>query len=215
MESNQNTPLEHQNVPVAHQGLHSFLYSSDSEHSSASTSPAIHADGMNIMAIADWKQQIDNAKVAGVYAILDSDRTYQYIGYSRDVRRSLEGHIAQNGTQVCTYLRLQTFKFPKRQAMEALKSEWIGSLDYVPTGNADGGNTWASTIGEAARATMTAAERNAYEEKKLKLRKAMADATLVDELAAQDRSDSEVQRRQKLEAAVKNDDWSSVIEAQQ
>ncbi|MFM2315493.1 MAG: hypothetical protein RLZZ04_4771, partial [Cyanobacteriota bacterium] len=71
---------------------------------------------------------------------------------------------------------------------------------------------------------MTAAERNAYEEKKLKLRKAMADATLVDELTGQtDHSSTEtteilsenLQRRQKLEAAVENDDWSSVIESQQ
>ena len=61
---------------------------------------------------------------------------------------------------------------------------------------------------------MTDAERDAYEEKKLKLRKAMADATLTDELAAQDRqSEAELKRRQKLEAAVKNDDWSSVIDS--
>ena len=214
MESNQNTPLEHQNVPVAHQGLHSFLYSSDSEHSAEGVAKEISADGTDIIAISDWLQQTENVKVAGVYAVLDSDRTYQYIGYSRDVLRSVKGHITQNGTQTCTYIRLQTFKFPKRQAMEALKDEWISELNYTPAGNTGNGNTWARTIGEAAKATMTEAEKNAYEEKKLKLRKAMADATLVDELEAP-KSDSEVQRRQKLEAAVKNDDWSSVIEAQQ
>ena len=32
MESENNTPIEHQNVPAAHQGLHGFLYSSDDEH---------------------------------------------------------------------------------------------------------------------------------------------------------------------------------------
>ncbi|MEN9520503.1 MAG: hypothetical protein RLZZ381_3091, partial [Cyanobacteriota bacterium] len=54
------------------------------------------------------------------------------------------------------------------------------------------------------------------EEKKLKLRKAMADTTLIDELEAPiNQNETEVQRRQKLEAAVENDDWSSVIEAQQ
>ena len=43
----------------------------------------------------------------------------------------------------------------------------------------------------------------------------MADATLIDELTAQDtQSEAEIQRRQKLEAAVENDDWSSVIESQ-
>jgi hypothetical protein len=130
--------------------------------------------------------------------------------------RSLKGHITQNGTQVCTYIRVKTFKFPKRQEMEALKAAWISELSYTPAGNTGDGDTWASTIGEAAKATMTAAERNAYEEKKLKLRKAMADATLIDELTAPtDQSEIEIQRRQNLEAAVKNDDWSSVIESQQ
>ena len=218
MESNQNTPLEHQNVPVAHQGLHSFLYSSDSEHSVESASAAINSDGTEIVEIAHWSQQAENTKIAGVYAVLDSDRIYQYVGYSRDVLRSVKGHITQNGTETCTYIKVQTFKFPKRQAMEALKSEWIAELNYTPAGNTGVGNTWARTIGEAAKATMTEAEKNAYEEKKLKLRKAMADTSLIDEIEAQQNqseTDVEVQRRQKLEAAVKNDDWSSVIESQQ
>jgi predicted GIY-YIG superfamily endonuclease len=224
VESNQNQPLEHQNVPVAHQGLHSFLYSSDSEHSAENTSRVINADGTEIMEISAWEQHTENSKIAGVYAVLDRDRLYQYIGYSRDVLRSLKGHISQNGTQVCSYIRVKTFKFPKRQEMEALKAEWLSELNYIPTGNTGDGDTWASTIGEAAKATMTTEERNAYEEKKLKLRKAMADATLVDELAEQtvhgttesaEILSENLQRRQKLEAAVKNDDWSSVIESQQ
>lgn len=217
MESNQNTPLEHQNVPVAHQGLHSFLYSSDSEHNADTVSAEIDSDGMKIALISQWSQQAENTKVAGVYAIIDCDRLYQYIGYSRDVLRSVKGHITQNGTQVCTYIRVKTFKFPKRQAMEALRDQWISELDYIPAGNTGEGDTWARTIGEAAKATMSEAERNAYEEKKLKLRKAMADATLVDELEAENNSQSEtdVQRRQQLEAAVKNDDWSSVIKSQE
>lgn len=216
MESNQNTPLEHQNVPVAHQGLHSFLYSSDSEHNADTASAEIDSDGMKVFEISQWSQQAENTKVAGVYAVIDCDRLYQYIGYSRDVLRSVKGHITQNGTQVCTYIRVKSFKFPKRQAMEALRDQWISELDYTPAGNTGEGNTWARTIGEAAKATMSEAERNAYEEKKLKLRKAMADATLIDELAANSsQSETEVQRRQKLEAAVKNDDWSSVIKSQE
>ena len=215
MESDNKTPLEHQNVPVAHQGLHSFLYSSDDEHNVDNASVEVNSDGTTIDKISEWEQQASNSKVSGVYAVLDCDRNYQYIGYSRDVLRSVKGHITQNGSATCTYIRVQTFKFPKRQAMEALKNEWIGQLNYTPAGNAEGGNTWAATIGETAKATMSEAEKNAYEEKKLKLRKAMADPSLVDELAtANVQSETELQRRQKLEAAVKNDDWSSVIESQ-
>ena len=215
MQSDNNTPLEHQNVPVAHQGLHGFLYSSDDEHEVATSSVAFDSDGTTIMKISEWSAQTLNTKVAGVYGVLNGDRIYQYIGYSRDVWRSLKGHIAQKGEETCTYVRVQTFKFPKRTSMEALKNEWIAKLDYTPVGNSEGGNTWASTIAQTAKANMTEAEKNAYEEKKLKLRKAMADPTLVDELTTNNtQSEAEVQRRQKLEAAVKNDDWSSVIESQ-
>ncbi|MBE9045424.1 GIY-YIG nuclease family protein [Pleurocapsales cyanobacterium LEGE 10410] len=208
----EHQPLEHQNVPSAHQGLHSFLYSSDDEHSTDSSFET-NFDGTNLFKVSEWLKQTE-VKIAGVYAVVDSDRRYQYIGYSRDVLRSLKGHIAQNGSQACTFLRVKSFKFPKRQAMEALRDEWIAELDYIPLGNTDRQETWARTIGEAAKATMTVQEQNAYEEKKLKLRKAMADATLIDELAAKDTpGEAETQRRQKLEAAVKNDDWSSIIES--
>ena len=224
MESDNNIPLEHQNVPVAHQGLHSFLYSSDDEHNldtsdehNLDTSAvAVDCDGTNVIEITEWSRQSSNSKVAGVYAVLDRDRIYQYVGYSRDVLRSVRGHIAQNGAETCAYIRVKTYKFPKRNSMEALKNEWIAELDYMPSGNLERGNTWASTIGETAKANMTEAERNAYEEKKLKLRKAMADPTLIDELTAPNpQSATEIERRQKLEAAVENDDWSSVIESQQ
>ena len=211
VESN-NTPIEHQNVPNAHQGLHSFLYSSDDEHNTDSTSATLESDGTAIVPISQWQEETANLKIAGVYAVLDGDRTYQYIGYSRDVHRSLKGHIAQNGLAVCAFIRVETFKFPQRQKMEALQKTWLAELTYTPAGNTGKQNTWARTIGEAAKAAMSAAERDAYEDKKLKLRKAMADATLIDELANGDTQTADaVERQQKLEAAVKNDDWSSVI----
>ena len=59
---------------------------------------------------------------------------------------------------------------------------------------------------------MSSEERQAYEEKKLKLRKAMADTTLIQEVEMRDVS--EVERRQQLDAAVNHDDWSVVINAQ-
>lgn len=55
-------------------------------------------------------------------------------------------------------------------------------------------------------------ERNAYEEKKLKLRLAIADITLGLKLEAMD--DRDALRLRRLDAAVKNDDWSSAIDSQ-
>ncbi len=212
MESDTNVPIEHQNVPVAHQGLHGFLYGSDDEHGSASLPVVSDQDGGDVMSVGEWRSLTAQVKIAGVYAVLDGDRQTQYIGYSRNVRQSLESHLAQHGADTCAFIQVQTFKFPKRQIMEALRDEWIAALNYIPVGNQSTAEMWASTISEAAQTTMSAAERNAYEEKKLKLRKAMADSDLTDELEKHDIPDSpDAERRRKLEAAVKNDDWSDVI----
>jgi hypothetical protein len=214
VESENNVPLEDQNVPAAHQGLHSFLYGSDDEHGSTTPSTALVNDGTEVVPVENWRSRTNRVKVAGVYAVLDRQHQTQYIGYSRDVQQSLEGHIAQQGAETCALVRVQTFKFPTRQAMEALRDEWIAALEQVPPGNQEGQGVWARTVGEAARATMTDSERNAYEDKKLKLRKAMADTTLINELEqSKTQDDSEAERHRKLEAAVENDDWSAVIDA--
>ena len=216
MESNHHTSIEHQNVPTAHQGLHSFLYNNEDEHNLKDQSTILEFDGTTIVEVDQWQNLNMEGKVAGVYAVINKDNTYQYVGYSRDILRSLKGHIAQHGKQICALTRVKTFKFPRRQEMEKTKGEWLNELDYTPIGNTENNSqTWASTIKQAAQATMTETERSLYEEKKLKLRKAMADTSLIDELEKQDtQTEAEIQRRQNLEAAVKNDDWSSVIEAQ-
>lgn len=213
MESEKNVPLEDQNVPAAHQGLHGFLYNSEDEHRSTPSSTPLVSQGTELVPVEQWRSYSHRVKVAGVYAVLDADRQVQYIGYSRDVQLSLEGHIAQQGVEACAFMQVQTFKFPKRQAMEALRDEWIAALGQVPSGNQAGTGAWASTIGEVAQASMSAAERQAYEDKKLKLRKAMADTTLSHELEPQETlDDSEAEQRRKLKAALENDDWSGVVE---
>lgn len=211
VETNQNISIEHQNVPEGHRGLHDFLYSSDDEHAVTEITaiPELENNGTEISPIEAWCELSQNAKVAGVYAVLNAERQTQYVGYSRNVLLSLNSHVAQLGKSTCAFVWVQTFKYPKRTEMENLRDAWINSLESVPPGNGEGSEMWASTVGEAARVAMSATERNAYEEKKLKLRKAIADTTLSRESEAVDADDAE--RRQKLESAVKNDDWSSII----
>ena len=122
MESENNNPLEqqpieHQNVPTAHQGLHGLLYSSDNEHGTSENSATLDLDGTTIVAVSEWQNQAENTKVAGVYAVLDGESVYQFIGYSRDVLRSLKAHLSQHGASVCAFIRVKTFKIPKRFAM--------------------------------------------------------------------------------------------------
>lgn len=212
METNENVPIEHQNVPVEHRGLHDFLYSASDEHAATVTATPVESNGAQVVPLEAWCKHSSSAKVAGVYVVLDADRRTQYVGYSRNVLLSLKGHVAQNGQEKCAFVRIQTFKFPKREEMVMLRDAWISELDTVPQGNGDASQMWASTVGEATRTAMSAMERNAYEEKKLKLRKAIADTTLLSESEAMDESDAS--RRQSLEAAVKNDDWSSLVDSQ-
>jgi hypothetical protein len=200
---------EREDVPQAHQGLHSFLYSSEQEHAASTlTAPHLENDGTEITPIATWRDRAANAKIAGVYAVLDIENRTQYVSYSRNVLLSLNSHVGQFGESICAFVRVQTFKFPKREAMEELRDRWLAELDEIPMGNREG--TWASTVGEAANAAMTAEERVAYEEKKLKIRKAMADADLARELETLHNNSNPSD----LESAVKDDDWSAVISGQ-
>jgi hypothetical protein len=210
VETDPSIPIEHQNVPQAHQGLHGFLYSSDDEHSAPEPAIADSVLSSNTVPLIDWCESVGTAKIAGVYSVLNGDRQTQYIGYSRNVALSLRGHLTQLGADICAFVRVQPFDFPKRDDMEALQNSWIAELGTMPPGNGAGQELWATTVGAAAIAAMSAAERQAYDEKKLKLRKAMADGDLSRELAIEEGSD----RAEKLEAAVTQDDWSGVVQQQ-
>ncbi|MBW4474168.1 MAG: GIY-YIG nuclease family protein [Stenomitos rutilans HA7619-LM2] len=205
-----DSAIEHQNIPQEHQGLHSFLYSSEDEHTAAATDSLSLDAAAQVMPWEDWCKRVGNAKVAGVYAVLGHDRHIHYIGYSRNVALSLKGHVAQLGSDLCALVQVEPSKVSRREAMEAQRQTWLAQLDYVPSGNAEASELWASTVGEAAIAVMSAAERQVYEAKKLKLRKAMADAALSRESEAQNPAGSS----STLQAAVENDDWSAVIREQ-
>ncbi len=210
VETNQQVPIEDQNIPIEHQGLHNFLYSSDDEHSAVDIgiSPNLENHGERTIPLDAWCELSQNAKVAGVYAVLDDKSSTQYVGYSRNVLISLNSHIAQNGKETCAFVRVKTFKYPRRTEMEELRDKWISQLDTIPPGNGESKEMWAETVGAAAKAAMSTDERSAYEEKKIKLRKAMADGSLTKETLTHP---SDVERREKLESAVENDDWSNII----
>lgn len=205
-------PIEHQNVPTNHQGLHDFLYSAADEHGVVATQTQLDLDSDSILAVSEWQALAQNVRVAGVYAVLDGTKRTQYVGYSRNVFTALKGHIAEHGSDICAYVRVQPFKFPKREEMEQLRDSWIAALPTAPLGNTGEGGIWATTVGEIANAAMSPAEREAYEEKKLKLRRAMADGALSRELDAAALSDD--RKREHFAAAMNNDNWSEVIQGQ-
>ena len=213
MENTPDLAIEHQNVPTNHQGLHDFLYSAADEHAVVTTQPQLNLDsGERVLPLVDWQALTENARVAGVYAVLDSTNQTQYVGYSRNVLTSLKGHLVEHGGDICAFVRVQVFKFPKREEMESLRDTWIAELATIPPGNTGMGGVWATTVGEIARAAMSEPERVAYEEKKLKLRRAMADSALSRELDAAAMADE--QKRDNFTAAMTEDNWSAVIQEQ-
>jgi hypothetical protein len=197
--------IEHQNVPQEHRGLHDFLYSSSDEHGAEVVSEVATVTTDANTTIEDWCNAAQNAKVAGVYAVLNSSQQTQYIGYSRNVSLSLRSHLTAHGAEVCALVRVQPFKFPKREEMEQLRDRWIAELPSPPPGNIDGSADWASTVRDAAAQVMSETDRAIYEEKKLKLRKAMADGSLHKEESA---------ASQDLAAKIQDDNWSAVISEQ-
>jgi hypothetical protein len=192
--------IEHQHVPQEHQGLHDFLYSADDEHGTTVAAPiAIMTDAP--VSVTNWCDAVQNAKVAGVYAVLDQQQQTQYIGYSRNVALSLRSHLTAHGAKTCALVRVEPFKFPKREEMERLRDRWLAELPNMPSGNTANGE-WAGTVRDAAIQVMSDTEKALYEEKKLKLRRAMADGSLQQEEAAN------------LPAKVQDDNWSAVISEQ-
>ena len=212
MENTPDLSIEHQNVPANHQGLHDFLYSAADEHAVATSQPQLNLDSNSVLTLTDWQSLAENARVAGVYAVLNSTNQTQYVGYSRNVLTSLKGHLAEHGGEVCALVRVQPFKFPKREEMENLRDSWIAELDTIPPGNTGAGGVWATTVGEIASSAMSEQEKAVYEEKKLKLRRAMADSDLSRELDAAALSDEK--KRDNFIAAITDDNWSAVIQAQ-
>jgi predicted GIY-YIG superfamily endonuclease len=212
VENKPDLQIEHQNVPANHQGLHDFLYSAADEHAVSIPQPQLTVDSDVVLPLSEWQALAENARVAGVYAVLDNADRTQYIGYSRNVLTSLKGHLAEHGSDVCAGVRVQVFKFPKREEMESLRDAWIAELAEVPPGNTGEGGIWATTVGEIAKAAMSDAEKAAYEEKKLKLRRAMADGALSRELDAAALSNE--QKRDNFVAAMTDDNWSAVIQEQ-
>lgn len=203
--------IEHQNVPQAHQGLHDFLYSSDDEHTAdTATAPTTNQAIEAPIPISTWLAASGDSKVAGVYAVFDQAGNPQYVNYSRNVSLSLKSHITQQGEDICAQVKVQPFKFPKRAEMEQLRDEWIAAFPSPPPGNTGDGK-WAGTVRDAAVQAMSSQERQAYEDKKVKLQKAMA---LGVAQAENSQPQSEAERQQDLESAIKDDNWSEVIREQ-
>ncbi|HEY9627411.1 MAG TPA: GIY-YIG nuclease family protein [Coleofasciculaceae cyanobacterium] len=95
----------------------------------------------------------------GVYAIFDSAKTLQFIGYSRDVSVSLKQHLVRQPHN-CYWMKVQTIDRPSRTVLEEMRAAWIAENGETPVGNAAAEAEWNQPID--AKLTMTADEQATY-----------------------------------------------------
>jgi len=205
------------NVPDGHRGLHSFLYDDGKEDDAHAAKPAgsrgrVRFDGVNMYGVDRWLGMHREERVCGVYSVLDEDRSVQYVGVSRNVAVALESHRRQTPPGTVAFVRIKSWDYPRREEMDALRDEWIRESGRVPPGNEDASLGFAETIKDASTDGMKDDERQQYHDNKLKLRRAMADNTLIDETP--NIIEEEIMNREALLHALKDDDWSAVIDGQ-
>ncbi|KAL3685491.1 hypothetical protein R1sor_003513 [Riccia sorocarpa] len=206
-------------VPEGHKGLHGFLYGEGGAdiHDSGSkefTGRRGEDDGTTVLGYEEYVTARESVKFAGVYGIHNSNGDLEYVGYSRNVILSLKSHRARVGAAKCASVRVKLFtaaSIVSRTKLEEEKKMWIQFAAQVPPGNSHENHLWEGSYSNAPLQHMTEEERKEYEEKKLKMRKAMGE-NLYDAVAGEDDDSKTI--RMKLLQATEGDDWSSVIDGQ-
>lgn len=96
----------------------------------------------------------------GVYAIFNSEKVLQFVGYSRDVYLSLKQHFVRQ-PQNCYWLKVQTIDRPSRTILENIRESWIAENGGTPAGNGSDEAKWTQPID--VKTLMTAEEQASYE----------------------------------------------------
>ncbi|GJQ09969.1 hypothetical protein GpartN1_g1760.t1 [Galdieria partita] len=211
-----NFVIDDNSVPEGHKSLHETLYSRGEEEHIAPDKHQVkfRSDGSKWLPVDLFLNGMEDEKVGAVYAVYDEDREIRFIGISRDVCFALKAHREALSERDVAWLRLKTWDFPRRKEMEHCQQEWIAELGFRPPGNVENSEEsklWAKSIKEATQFVASDVEpdrMSTYEEKKFKLRKAMADPSLIDE------ESREIFEKDPTIHAISEGDWSQVIEQQ-
>ncbi|CAM9977294.1 unnamed protein product, partial [Scytosiphon promiscuus] len=125
-------------------GLHDFLYSNEEDHGATASDGSVELfDGTKLYEVQQWLKDNAESKHAAVYAVVGKDETVNFVGVGRNVALSVAAHLANEGEDRVHLLKVRSFKFPKREKMDALKKQWIEECGFTPVGNVKG-SEWAS-----------------------------------------------------------------------
>lgn len=208
-----------ENVPEGHQGLHGFLYGEGGAEEHEDRMYDFRRgedDGSTILSVASYLDSRDGEKPLGVYAVYDVDKNLQYVGFARNIVLAVKGHMSRVGDDRCAYVRPMVFMnraMATRANLEREAQNWVDQVGTIPPGNGVERHLWESTTEGSGQdgKVMSQKELEGYEEKKVKLRKAMGE-NLHDDVAGETLEAKE--RRLKMIKAVEGDDWSAVIDEQ-
>lgn len=199
-------------VPEGHKGLHGFLYGDGGaeKHDSDSTYAVRQGedDGSVILPVSDYLDGREGEQPVGVFSVYDSRKNVQYVGYSRNIVVSVRGARERVGEEKCAYTRTMVFANKAMQTKATLERQvqnWLEECGTIPPGNGVEQEIWQGSK------AMTPAEQAIYEEKALKMKKAMG-VNLHDPIPGE--TPDAAQRRLNLIKAVKGDNWSAVIDEQ-
>lgn len=81
----------------------------------------------------------------GLYGIFDANQTLCYVGYSRDVTKSLQQHLVRCPDQ-CHWLKIFQGDRPSRTLLEEMRTAWITENGTVPPGNGPEEPLWTQPI---------------------------------------------------------------------
>jgi hypothetical protein len=95
----------------------------------------------------------------GIYAIFNTDRSLQFVGYSRDIYLSLKQHLVRQPDD-CYWVKATTIDRPNRTFLESVRSAWIEENGNMPIGNGAASPQWLDPI--PTNYAMTAAESDSF-----------------------------------------------------
>ncbi|MBV5260211.1 GIY-YIG nuclease family protein [Synechococcus moorigangaii CMS01] len=94
----------------------------------------------------------------GLYGIFDAQQILCYVGYSRDITKSLQQHLVRRPEQCHWYkVFLVSGDHPSRTQLETMRTTWLTENGTVPPGNGPDAALWTQPID--IKADLSAPER--------------------------------------------------------
>ena len=100
--------------------------------------------------VQEYLDVLEGQKVVGVYALADTSRAVQYVGYSRNIPLAVKARLVRVGPQRCALVRTMAFNNAAMATSANMAREaqhWIEESAEPPPGNGPGGAAWRAVWG--------------------------------------------------------------------